>query len=98
MAIGFPKKAAPVSDGKALVRVKCSGTVAKRCVGTLALKIDSQTYKAKYSVRKGKRATVAVQLGDSVTQRGGPVTAVVTATTKQPSGGPFKTKRKLQLE
>lgn len=100
MTIGFPKKTITVVGGKAKVLVKCSGSTAQRCVGTLTLKIGSARYSVAYSVRKGKKAVAKVPLGaDAELLAGSPppkVTAI--ARTEQTSGGATKTKRTLRLK
>jgi hypothetical protein len=99
MSISFPTASVAIVDGKAEVLVKCSGTTAQRCVGTLTVKFQGQPSKASYSVPQGKKKTIKVPLGTNlgVAEEGTP-TIVATARTKQASGTPVKTTRKLHLK
>jgi hypothetical protein len=97
MSISFPKKSAKLKDGKVRVTVRCNGTEATNCVGTLKVKIGGKTSKAAFSVKTGKKKTISVPLASSVNlQAGGKATA--TAVTNQVSGAPVKTTKKLTLK
>jgi hypothetical protein len=97
MSISFPKGTAKVVNGKAKVLVRCTGSVSASCVGTLSLKLGGVTHKAVYSVKAGKKKTIAVPLGSNLSLGVSGSTAQVNASTEQPSGSPVKTKRKLKL-
>ncbi len=99
MSIGFPKAWFTIKNDRALVRVKCTGTIAARCVGTLTLKVQGKAYKATYSVASGKAKTIKVALGpnEELSATSPPPSAVAVARTEQTSGAAVKTKRKLRL-
>jgi hypothetical protein len=99
MSLSFPKGTASTSGNKANVAVRCNGSIAQRCVGTLTLKVSGQAHKAVYTVVKGKTATIEVPLGSSTLSLadGASLTAHAVARTEQPSGRPFRTARKLRL-
>ena len=91
MSLSFPKGAATLTSGKIHVPVRCNGSIAANCVGTLSVKLNAKTTKAVFSVAKGKQATL------KVAAKGPAKTMTVTAHTEQISGGAVKTRRKLQL-
>ena len=98
MSLKFIGGKATISGDDAAVKVRCLGSTAKKCVGTLTLKVDGKAAKAKYSVAAGKSATVKVALGgEGATDRGASVTASATAKTLQSSGGAVTTKKTLHL-
>ncbi len=98
MSLKFIGAKATVSGGDAAVKVRCLGSMTKRCVGTLTLKVGGQTAKASYSVAVGKTATVKVPLAEEgATDRGTSTTASATAKTLQTSGGAVTTKKTLHL-
>ncbi len=102
MAISFPSQSIAVGDdGVASVPVRCSGSVAQRCVGTLTLKAEGTVQKAVYSVLRGTQATVSVHLDERLRtlmlEGGSGVVAHAIARTEQDAGRPFRTARKLQL-
>ncbi len=98
MSISFPKATGSVSGSNAAVLVRCNGSIAERCVGTLTLKVSGKAHKVVYTVSKGKQATITVPLGSSQSLAGvTSLTARAVARTEQPSGRPFRTSRKLRL-
>lgn len=98
MSLKFIGGKATVSGDDAAVKVRCLGSTAKRCVGTLSLKVDGQTAKASYSVAAGKAATVKVALPDEgASDRAASATASAVAKTLQSSGGAVTTKKTLHL-
>jgi hypothetical protein len=99
MSITFPKGTATLNGRKADVLVRCSGSTAQRCIGTLALKMHGTVQKAVYSVLKGQTTTVSVPLvarAQETSDSGTVVRAV--ARTEQTAGRPFRTARKLHLK
>jgi hypothetical protein len=98
MSLKFIGGKAVVSGGDAAVKVRCLGSTAKRCVGTLTLKVGGKSAKASYSVAAGKTGTVKVQLAEGgATDRGASTTVSATASTLQTSGGAVTTKKTLHL-
>jgi hypothetical protein len=98
MSLKFIGGKATVSGDDAAVKVRCLGSTAKRCVGTLSLKVDGQTAKTSYSVAAGKAATVKVALPDEgASDRAASATASAVAKTLQSSGGAVTTKKTLHL-
>jgi hypothetical protein len=97
MEIHFLSRAAQVSGGKAPILVRCTGSVADGCVGTLTLRIHGKTYKKVYTVASGKKKKVAVPLGGTALDSGGSVRAAAIASTSQPSGKPVKTRHTLTI-
>jgi hypothetical protein len=102
MAITFPKATVATSGKWAEVLVRCSGSTAQRCVGTLALKSKGTLQRAAYSVLRGETVTVSVPLGSDLQEllssgdsSGTTVRAV--ARTEQDAGRPFRTSRKLRI-
>lgn len=99
MSVGFPKPTFTIAGGEARVAVKCSGSTAQRCVGTLTLKVRDTAHKAAFSVPRGRRTVVEVPLGPSTTllESAAQPTVLAVARTEQASGAPVKTRRRLQL-
>jgi hypothetical protein len=98
MSLKFVGGNAVISGKDAAVKVRCLGSTAKRCVGTLTLKVDGKPAKASYSVAAGKSATVKVPLAEEgAADRGASTTASATAKTLQTSGGAVTTKQTLHL-
>jgi hypothetical protein len=98
MSLKFLSGKATVADGEAAVKVRCLGSTAKSCVGTLTLTIAGKAAKVSYSVPAGKKATLKVALGTvDLSTVGATTTAAAVARTKQSSGSAATTKRTLHL-
>jgi hypothetical protein len=98
MSLKFLSGKATVTGGKAAVNVRCLGSTAKRCVGTLKLTLAGKTTKVAYSVAAGKTATLKVAVGSvDLSSAGAATTAAAVAVTQQSSGGAATTKRTLHL-
>jgi hypothetical protein len=100
MTVTFPRKTAKLAGPGALVEVRCTGSSAARCIGTLALQVAGTVHKMPYSISKGRKQFVVVPLGDDlelIDSLRSP-TATVTASTVQVSGAAVKTKRTLKLK
>ncbi|HEY2715574.1 MAG TPA: hypothetical protein VGI73_05065 [Solirubrobacterales bacterium] len=100
MSLSFPRSIARIAGPGALVQVKCSGSSAARCIGTLALSAAGAVHKAPYSIGKGRRQYVVVPLGSDLDWLEGlrAPRATATASTVQVSGAALKTKRALKLK
>jgi hypothetical protein len=100
MSLSFPRSIARIAGPGALVQVKCSGSSAARCIGTLALSAAGTVHKAPYSIGKGRRQYVVVPLGSDLDRLEGlqAARATATASTVQVGGAAVKTKRALKLK
>lgn len=100
MSVSFPRAIARIAGPGALVQVKCSGSSAARCVGTLSLSAAGTVHKAPYSIGKGRRQYVVVPLGSDLGLLDGldAPRATATASTVQVGGAAVKTKRALKLK
>jgi hypothetical protein len=97
MSAAFVRPVASVSGGKLIVVLRCSGTIAQRCVGKVKVRIDGSFHKGIYSIASGRKARVKIP-GPVPTQEVGVVQRVrAVAVTAQVSGRPIKTARKLKL-
>lgn len=100
MTLSFTRATARIAGPGALIQVRCTGSSAARCIGTLALTAAGSVHKAPYSIGKGRRQYVVVPLGSDLERLDGLVSARVTATasTVQSGGAAVKTKRALKLK
>ncbi len=105
MAISFSRSSVSVSrTGTVAIPVRCTGSVASHCVGTLALRALGTAQSATYVIPKGKRAKVRIHLRARLRRRmlsagGAGVKARAIARTEQPAGagGLFKSFHRLRL-
>ena len=100
MTLSFTKATARIAGPGALVQVRCTGSSAARCIGTLSLTAAGAVHKAPYSIGKGRRQYVVVPLGSDLELLDGleAAHATVTASTIQVGGPTVKTKRALKLK
>jgi hypothetical protein len=100
MTLSFTRATARIAGPGALVQVRCTGSSAARCIGTLSLSVTGSVHKAPFSISKGKRQYVVVPLGDDLRLLGGldPARATATASTVQLGGAAVTTKRALKLK
>ncbi len=100
MSVSFPRATARIAGPGALVQVKCSGSSAARCIGTLSLTAGGTVHKAPYSIGKGRRQYVIVPLGSDLEwlEALDAPRAAATASTIQVGGATVKTKRALKLK
>lgn len=100
MTVSFPRPIARIAGPGALVQVRCTGSSAARCIGTLALIAGGSVHKAPFSISKGRRQYVVVPLGDDLPrlEGPGPARAIATASTIQVGGAAVSTKRALKLK
>jgi hypothetical protein len=100
MTVSFPNSVARIAGPGALVQVRCTGSSAARCIGTLSLTAAGTVHKAPFSISKGRRQYVVVPLGDDLALLDGLHAARVTATasTVQSGGAAVRTKRALKLK
>jgi len=100
MTVDFPRATAPIAGPGALVQVKCSGSSAARCIGTLSLSAAGTVHKAPFSISKGRRQYVVVPLGSDLELLDGldAPRATATANTVQVGGAAVRTKRALKLK
>jgi hypothetical protein len=100
MTVSFPRDSARLAGPGALVQVKCSGSSAARCMGTLSLSAAGAVHKAPYSISRGRRQYVVVPLGADLDRIGGrgAARATATASTIQVGGAAVMTRRALKLK
>jgi hypothetical protein len=100
MTVSFPRASARIAGPGALVQVKCSGSSAARCMGTLSLSAAGTVHKAPYSISRGRRQYVVVPLGTDLDRIGGrgAARATATASTIQVGGAAVMTRRALKLK
>lgn len=100
MTVEFPSAIARIAGPGALVQVRCTGSSAARCIGTLALSAAGTVHKAPFSIGKGRRQYVVVPLGSDRERLDGldAVRATATASTVQLGGAAVRTKRTLKLK
>jgi hypothetical protein len=100
MTVSFPRPIARIAGPGALVQVRCTGSSAARCIGTLSLEAAGTVHKAPFSISKGRRQYVVVPLGDDLERLDSleAPRATATASTVQLGGAAVKTKRALRLK
>jgi hypothetical protein len=100
MTVRFPRASARIAGPGALVQVRCTGSSAARCIGTLVLNAAGTVHKAPFSISKGRKQYVVVPLGSDLDQIDGldAARATATASTVQVGGAAVKTKRALKLK
>ncbi len=100
MTLAFPRRTARVAGPGALIQVRCRGTGAARCIGTLALGVAGAVHKAPYSISKGRRQYVVVPLGDDLGLIDSlpSARATVSASTIQANGAAVTAKKTLRLK
>ncbi len=106
MAVSFARRPVIVArKGGVPVRLRCAGTTANRCVGTLVLRSRGTVAKKVYSIRRGGKAVVRVGLGRKLLRalrvarrHGGALQARVFARTAQTSGSPTISSRLIRLK
>jgi hypothetical protein len=101
MSIDFTSPTARVVGPGALVSVRCAGTSATSCVGTLAIEAPGeQPPEVAYSVDRGEERAIVVPLGEQRTFFDG-IVAVrtrVVAETVQAEGGAVRSVRTLRFK
>jgi hypothetical protein len=97
MSVEFTRRHASVVGSRAVVFVRCTGTAAATCDGTLALRGIRGSHKVPYSIEVGEEQALAVPLGDQSgsVPRGGKAHAV--SRTLQLSGSTVRTSRVLRV-
>jgi len=100
MSLEFTAKTATVAGPGALVSVRCIGTEAATCVGTLSIAAPGEPPEVPYLLEQGEERVVVVPLGS---QRGifdgiVSVKTRVVATTVQAEGGSVRTARMLRFK
>jgi len=100
MTLSFTRGTARIAGPGVLVQVRCTGSSAARCIGTLSLTAAGAVHKAPYSIGKGRRQYVVVPLGSDLELLDGleAARATVTASTIQVGGPTVTTKRALKLK
>ncbi len=102
MAISFTKSSVSAdSTGTVAIPVRCTGSVASHCVGTLTLRALGTAQSATFAIPRGKSAQVRVHLRARLRQMlstgGAGVKARAIARTEQPAGSLFKSSHRLRL-
>ena len=100
MTLSFTRATARIAGPGALVQVRCTGSSAARCIGTISLTAAGGVHKAPYSIGKGRRQYVVVPLGSDrrLLDRLETARATATASTVQVGGAAVRTKRALKLK
>jgi hypothetical protein len=100
MSLEFTSKVARVAGPGALVKVKCSGSNALNCVGTLAIDAPGEPPEVPYSIAQGEERFVVVPLGLQRDLFDGAVSLKtrVVAQTVQEAGGSVRTARVLRFK
>jgi hypothetical protein len=100
MTVSFPRPTARIAGPGALVQVRCTGSSAARCIGTLSLETAGTVHKAPFSISKGRKQYVVVPLGDDLEHLDALAAprATATASTLQLGGAAVKTRRALRLK
>jgi hypothetical protein len=100
MTVDFPRATARIAGPGALVQVRCTGSSAARCIGTLSLSAAGTVHKAPFSIGKGRRQYVVIPLGSDLDRLDGldAARATATASTVQVGGAAVRTKRALKLK
>jgi hypothetical protein len=93
LSLAFPSESAHLAGSQALVLVKCLGSEASTCSGTLTLRTGGNKHKVPFSVSGGTSQNLTVPLGgDSSAKR-----AVAIARTAQAGGGYVRSSEVLHL-
>jgi len=99
MGVRFTAPVAKVAGPGALVPVKCVGSAARECVGTLSLEVTGVVHEVAYSIGSGEKQVVVVPLGADQDLVGGIVSpsARAVAETLQATGSSARTTRVLRF-
>ncbi|HEX6665219.1 MAG TPA: hypothetical protein VF081_01325 [Solirubrobacterales bacterium] len=97
MKLAFPTHTAKLAGPGALVSVKCTGTGASSCIGTLALKASVGTHEVAYEIARGERRTLIVPLGEEDRLFDSIESAEAVARTMQNTGISVRTARVLHI-
>jgi len=100
MSLEFTSKVAQVAGPGALVKVRCSGSGARNCVGTLAIDAPGEPPEVPYSIARAEERFVVVPLGSQRDLFDGIVSLKtrVVAQTVQEAGGSVRTARVLRFK
>jgi len=100
MSLEFTKKTAKVAGPGALVSVRCVGSSATNCVGTLSIEAPGEPAEVAYSIESGEERVVVVPLGEQRAIFEGIVAVKtrVVAHTVQSEGGSVRTARTLRFK
>lgn len=100
MSLEFTRSTARVVGSGALVFVKCTGSDAGICTGTVALKLGGSSHKVPFSVVGGCDQSLVVPLGSDrkAFDRAGGRTALAVASTAQPLGDYVETTGVLHIK
>lgn len=100
MSLEFTSKVARVAGPGALVEVRCSGSAAPGCVGTLSIGAPGEPPQVAYSIDRGEQRVVVVPLGSQRDLFDGLVSLKtrVVAQTVQEAGGSVRTARVLRFK
>lgn len=100
MSLEFTKKTATVAGPGALVSVRCVGSEAASCVGTLSIEAPGEPPEVAYSIDSGEERVIVVPLGEQRSIFDGIVSVKtrVVAHTVQAEGGSVRTARTLRFK
>jgi hypothetical protein len=97
MSVEFAAPTVRLAGPGALVYVRCQGTAASSCVGTLALEVPGGTHEAPFSIEAGAKRMVVVPLGSEQRLFQGTKSAKAVAETMQSRGNSVRTARRLRI-
>jgi hypothetical protein len=100
MSLEFTANTASVAGPGALVSVRCVGTAAATCVGTLSIAAPGEPPEVAYSLSRGEDRVVVVPLGSQRSIFDGIISVKtrVVAHTVQAEGGSVRTARTLRFK
>lgn len=105
MAVAFMRPVVRVRGRVAPVKLRCAGTTARRCIGTVVLRAGGTAQRVVYSLQRGKAAVARVRLSGKLLRKlaaarrdGRTVQARLFARTAQTSGAPEFARRLIRLK
>jgi hypothetical protein len=96
MTITFPAATVRIAGPRALVNVKCVGTAAGSCTGTLSLQGSAGSHKVPYALEPGEKRLLVVPLSSDQELLESPSVRAV-AETMQPRGSSVTSSRVLRI-
>lgn len=105
MAVAFTRPVVRARGRVAPVKLRCAGTTARRCIGTVVLRAGGTAQRTVYSIPRGKAAVVRIRLSGKLRRRlaaarriGRTLQARLFARTAQTSGKPEFARRLIRLK
>jgi hypothetical protein len=97
MSVEFTRRRASIVGSRAVVFVRCTGTAAVTCDGTLALRGIRGSHKVPYSLQTGEEQALVVPLGDDSDSLPRGAKAHAVSRTLQLTGGTVRTSSVLRV-